>query len=78
MGPQPTVLIAVELTEILKTTPDQPPAESPEATKKLLEDRRVHILAGNPYRLNVGGAGRAPSLPPMSFAIATAAGQRTL
>jgi hypothetical protein len=51
MGPQSTVLISVELTAS-KKAPEQSPMELPEATKKLLEDRRAHILAGNPYRLN--------------------------
>src|SRR5262249_38299893 len=67
MGPQSTVLIAVELTRTPKATPDQPPVELPEATKKLLEDRRTHILAGNPYRLNEAGALALPSLPPITF-----------
>jgi hypothetical protein len=62
MGSQSTVLIAVELTKAPKTTPDQPPMELPEATKKLLEDRRAHVLAGNPYRLNEVGQLALPCL----------------
>jgi protein involved in polysaccharide export with SLBB domain len=72
MGPQSTVLIAVELTP-LKITPNQPPVELPEATKILLEDRRAHLLAGNPYRLNEAGQVALPSLPPITLSGLTAA-----
>jgi protein involved in polysaccharide export with SLBB domain len=71
MGPQSTVLIAVELTAP-KTAPNQAPVELAEATKTLLEDRRAHLLAGNPYRLNEAGQATLPSLPPITLSGLTA------
>ena len=71
IGPQSTVLIAVELA-IPKTAPNQPPVELPEATKRLLEDRKAHIVAGNPYTLNEAGQVALPSLPLMTLSGLTA------
>jgi protein involved in polysaccharide export with SLBB domain len=75
MGPQATVLIAVELT---KTADQQRTEELPEAVRQVLEDRRSHILAGNPYRLNDAGQVALPSLPAITLSGLTAAeaGQR--
>ena len=52
--------------------PNQPPVELPEATKRLLEDRRAHIIAGNPYTLNEAGQVALPSLPLMTLSGLTA------